>query len=102
MRIYKEESLKDFQFWSGARYLADKLTSNEFDIVEELLEELYPEGMEETEINDFFRFDGDTIAQALGYEDEEDMTEQKEKEERSRARSRTFIRIANAMAEQWG
>ena len=75
MTIIKEERLENFEFWSGARYLADKLTSKEFDIIEELLEELYPDGMEETEINDFFWFDGDTIAQALGYEDEDDMIE---------------------------
>ena len=75
MTIIKEERLENFEFWLGARYLADKLTSKEFDIIEELLEELYPDGMEETEINDFFWFDGDTIAQALGYEDEDDMIE---------------------------
>lgn len=75
MTIIKEERLADFNFWSGARYLAEKLTSNEFGIIEELLEELYPDGIEETEINDFFWFDGDTIAQALGYEDEDDLLE---------------------------
>lgn len=46
MTIMKEERLENFEFWSGARYLADKLTSKEFDIIEELLEELYPDGME--------------------------------------------------------
>lgn len=77
MIIYKEESLKNFQFWSGAKYLASCLTEKEFDIIEELLEELYPDGMEETQVNDFFRFVGDTIAQALGYEDEDDLLESK-------------------------
>ena len=42
------------------------------------MEELYPDGMEETEINDFFWFDGDTIAQALGYEDEDDLIQNRE------------------------
>lgn len=37
------------------------------------MEELYPDGMEEIEVNDFFWFAGDTIAQALGYEDEDDL-----------------------------
>lgn len=73
MTIIKEERLENFKFWSGASYLADKLTSKEFDVIEELLEELYPNGMEELEVNDFFWFEGDTIAQALGYEDEDDM-----------------------------
>ncbi len=75
MTIYKEESLKNFSFWSGAKHVAACLTEKEFDIIEELLEELYPDGMEETEVNDFFWFDGDTIAQALGYEDEDDLLE---------------------------
>lgn len=42
MIIYKEESLKNFQFWSGAKCLASCLTEKEFDIIEELLEEFYP------------------------------------------------------------
>ena len=37
------------------------------------MEELYPDGMDEEQINDFFWFEGDTIAQILGYEDEDDM-----------------------------
>ena len=75
MTIIKEERLVNFKFWSGAIYLAEKLTDEEFDIVEEMLEEFYPNGMEETQVNDFFWFEGDTIAQALGYEDEDDLLE---------------------------
>lgn len=78
MTIIKEERLANFEFWSGATHVASRLTEKEFDIIEELLEELYPDGMEETEINDFFWFDGDTIAQALGYEDEDDLLESRE------------------------
>lgn len=78
MTIIKEERLENFEFWSGARHLADKLTSKEFSIIEEFLEELFPDGMEEVEVNDFFWFDGDTIAQALGYEDEYDLLESRE------------------------
>ena len=72
MTIIREERLANFEFWSGAKYLAEKLTE-EFDIIEGLLEELCPDGMEETEVNNFFWFDGDTIAQTLGYEDEDDL-----------------------------
>lgn len=73
MTIIKEERLEDFKFWSAAAYLAERMTSEEFSIIEELLEELYPDGMEEGQVNDFFWFEGDTIAQTLGYEDEDDM-----------------------------
>lgn len=72
MKIYKEESLSDFEFWSGAVDRAENLTDEEFGMIEDALEEMFPDGMTETEINDFFWFDFDTIAQLLGYEDEED------------------------------
>lgn len=75
MTIIKEERLADFNFRSGACYLAGKLAENDFDIIEDLLTELYPNGMEEMQVNDFFWFEGDTIAEALGYEDEDDMIE---------------------------
>ena len=77
MTITKEERLANFHFWSGAKYVAEKLAEAEFDVIEELLEQIYPNGMEETEVNDFFWFEGDTIAQALGYEDEDDLMDSK-------------------------
>lgn len=77
MKIYREESLFNFDFWAGAKDRAEKLSLNDFEIIEEQLEELYPEGMSETEINDFFWFDFDTIAEWLGYDDEEDFDQQR-------------------------
>ena len=43
------------------------LTDEELDTIESILEECNPEGMTETEINDFFWFEEDTIAEWLGY-----------------------------------
>lgn len=77
MIIKKETGLENFEFWSGARDIAGLMESDDFAVIEELLEELYPDGMEDVEVNDFFWFEGDTIAQALGYEDEEDMLEER-------------------------
>lgn len=37
-----------------------------------MIEDLYPDGIDATQINDIFWFDFDWIAQMLGYEDEED------------------------------
>lgn len=51
-----EKSLKDFDFWSGAIANAKNLTDEEFDLIENYLEES-GELMTETEINDFFWFD---------------------------------------------
>ena len=69
MKLYKEESIRNFDFWSGAKDTVKYLTEDELDTIEKMLEELYPEGMDETELNDFFWFEDDTIAEWLGYED---------------------------------
>lgn len=76
MKIYTEESLKNFQFWSGAEDTAKYLTEEEFDTIESILEDAYPEGMNETEINDFFWFEDDTIAEWLGYSSFEEIMEE--------------------------
>ena len=81
MKIYKEESLNNFEFWSGARDTVKYLTSDEIDTIEGMLEEINPDGMDETEINDFFWFEDDTIAEWLGYEDFEQLMNRDEEEE---------------------
>lgn len=72
MKIYSEKSLRNFEFWNGAKENANELTFEQLDEVENILEDLYPEGMDETEINDFFWFDFDTIKEWLGITDEEE------------------------------
>lgn len=81
MKIYTEKSLRDFEFWSGAKDTAKYLTSRELDQIESILEECYPEGMDETAINDFFWFEEDTIAEWLGYDSFEDIMKEQEEEE---------------------
>lgn len=61
MKIYKEESLSNFEFWSGAKEFASKLTENEFDAIEASLEDIYPDGMDETQVNDLFWFEPEYI-----------------------------------------
>lgn len=73
MKIYSEKSLNDFEFWSGARDKVKYLTHDEIEQIEQELEELYPDGMDETEVNDFFWFEDDTIAEWLGYDSFEDI-----------------------------
>lgn len=73
MRYTVEDSLRNFQFWSGGKDRADKCSSSELDEIESFLEEIEPEdGWTDTAINDMFWFDFDTLAQHLGYKDEED------------------------------
>lgn len=72
MKIYSEKSLRNFEFWSGAKENANELTSAQLDEVETILGDLHPEGMDETQINDLFWFDFDTIKEWLRITDEED------------------------------
>lgn len=73
MKMYREENLTNFEFWSGAKNTVEYLTWEELEQIESILEEMYPDGMDETDINDFFWFEEDTIAEWLGYEDFEEL-----------------------------
>ena len=74
MKITSEDKrLRDFDFWSGAKDTVDYLTSDELDTIEDILEDAYPDGMTETQVNDLFWFDTDVIAEWLGYEDFESL-----------------------------
>lgn len=81
MRIYEETSLRSFKFWSGANDTVKHLTLEDLDTIETILEELYPEGVEDTFINDLFWFEKDTIAQWLGYDDFEELLKERKEEE---------------------
>ena len=81
MKIYTEKSLRDFEFWSGAKDTVKYLTPEELDQIESILEECYPDGIDETAINDFFWFDEDTIAEWLGYNSFEDIIKEQDREE---------------------
>lgn len=76
--INEDKSLRDFDFWSGAKDTVGYLTSDELDTIECLLEDAYPDGMTETQINDLFWFDTDVIAEWLGYSDWEELVTQRD------------------------
>ncbi len=80
MTIKKEVSIPDFEFWSGAEDTVNYLTREELETVADILESEYPDGMEETELNDFFWFEDDTIAEWLGYSSFEEIMKRDEEE----------------------
>lgn len=81
MTIKREKSIRNFEFWAGAKDTVKYLTDDELDTVESMLEEAYPEGMTETEINDFFWFEDDTIAEWFGYNSFEEIMKRENKED---------------------
>ena len=74
MIVKSEMSLaRDFTFWAGAapRFMA--MTTPQVSAVEEVLEEMYPDGMTDTQINDVFWFEPDFLAECNGFESWEEM-----------------------------
>lgn len=72
MKIISEMSVRNFQFWSGGADRAKDIKCDEdWDSIEAFLEEIYPDGIEDSQLNDIFWFDFDSLAEACGYENEE-------------------------------
>ena len=74
-------SLYDFEFWSGAKDTAEALTNEDFDTLEIILEEMYPDGIDDGWLNDLFWYESDTIAEWLGYDDWETLEKDRNGEE---------------------
>ena len=73
MLVAREMSIREFEPWCGAvdtreRIIGEGLAER-FDA---LIEELYPDGIGETMLNDILWFDGDWVLGALGIEVEEE------------------------------
>jgi len=83
MKVYREISLSEFEFWAGARDTVKYLTNDELDHIERILsewEEIYIQTLSETELNDFFWFESDVIASWLGYRDFDELIAERDKE----------------------
>ena len=78
MKMYKEQSLVNFNFWSGAKDTVKYLTTEELETIESILEDTNPDGMSETQINDFFWFETETIADWLGFESFDEIMERED------------------------
>ena len=75
MRIYRDIPLTQFEFWAGANDTIKYLTDYELEQLEQILEDLCPEGLSENAINDIFWHERDLIAEWLGYENFDEIME---------------------------
>ena len=80
MKIYTETNLSSFEFWGPAVDNVSSLTSNELQELEFMLEDVYPDGIDATDLNDLFAYDEDLIATWLGFEDWEDLEDHHQEE----------------------
>ena len=73
MKVYREITIADFEAWAGAVVTRERIIEagkeDEFDT---LIEELYPDGIDETGLNDILWFDDEWIFEALGITDEDE------------------------------
>lgn len=84
MKISYELNLSTFKAWSGAVDTLDRIQrEGKCEELESILEDIYPDGMTETELNDLLWFEPDTVYEWLGMRTESDIqSEIDEAEER--------------------
>jgi hypothetical protein len=98
MKIVTETMLQEFKFWLGAKdtmetleILEDRLNEEDYAIhgdiwgewhprniwqeLEAMLEDTYDGWLTDCQLNDFFWFDRDTIAEWLGFQDWKELEE---------------------------
>lgn len=74
MKTYNENtSIKNFESWSGAKDTQQRIIKEgKADDFDALIEELYPDGLSETHLNDILWFEEDWIFENLGIDNEEE------------------------------
>ena len=71
MKISMEKELNSFEFWAGAKDNKNRFSYNELEQVEAMLEDCYPEGMDETTLNDIMWFEPEIFCEWLGLDFDE-------------------------------
>lgn len=70
-------SLSEYEPWSGAVATWDKIMeADKFDKFDAYIEEMYPDGIDVTDLNDLLWFDGDSVLEALGISEEDEETDE--------------------------
>ena len=72
MTITYELDLERFEAWSGAKRTLERvINEGKCGLLEQMLEELYPDGMTETQLNDLLWFDSESVYEWVGIRSEE-------------------------------
>lgn len=81
MKLYREFS-EGYTPWSGAVDTYNRIQdAGKWETLEAVLEDIYPDGMTETELNDLLWFEPETVYEWLGISDEEEEEEEDEDED---------------------
>lgn len=77
MKITTETTLRNFDSWSGATDTKETiLNAGKADDFENYIEDCYPDGLTDTQLNDLLWFDSEFIFEYLGISEEEDSEEE--------------------------
>lgn len=72
MKVFIDMKLENFDAWSGAVETKETILDNDMgEAFEDLVNELYPEGLSSTELNDLLLFEEEWIFKQLGIESED-------------------------------
>lgn len=72
MTITYELDLQSFEAWSGAKDTLERIQrEGKCDLLEQILDDTYPDGMTKTELNDLLWFESETIYEWLDIRSEE-------------------------------
>lgn len=63
----------DFKFYGGAKCTVMYLSTKEIETIYKKLDKMFPDGMTSMQLNNFFWFEDDRIAQMLGYNNFEEI-----------------------------
>ena len=79
MKLYREIYLSNFEPWSGAKSTFNRIENEDkLEQLEAILEEQYPDGMSETELNDLFWFEEDWLFEILDIRSESQIEDELE------------------------
>ena len=81
MKITYDLDLSKFKAWSGGRDTLDRIIEEDkCEELEFILDDMYPDGMTDTQLNDLLWFEPETIFEWLGISDEEEEEDEDEEE----------------------
>lgn len=79
MKISYDLDLNTFEAWSGAVDTLDRIREEgKTEALEAILEDLYPDGMDETALNDLLWFESDAVFGWLGIKTDEELEAEEE------------------------
>jgi len=74
MKTFNENcSIRDFNAWNGAKETKERIINEgKADDFDSLIEDIYPDGLSETQLNDILWFESDWCFENLGIKEEDE------------------------------